>query len=1198
MKKLLLLFAVLLGTVGAWAQVITAVGDAVNPTTFTTGTGGGDHYVVEVVKKKATDETTLTDTYLYTEDAKGRIKAGALDLNNASNYRFVFNIYQIAAATEDTKAKFKLWVNNQGVPSFQNTANEGFDIQASTAAAEYTLIPVEGQENVYKLRGFAEDRAYLKVEGDQVQVTGNSDPSGNTAMWVKIHKTTVKSSALTFDEEKNYYLLESTTGLLVNNTAGKVSLSADLQSCKPFKLTLDSETQCHTFQNSENSNYLYAGWWDAEMSSTKCVWSVEHVDANGYFRLHFMGNANDSQCQTGFLGATNVVNGQQLFSNQAHDQGKILSFKLVAEDDMVNVTYNFYDTQENLLGSESFNAIVGTGLPNALQFLKVPAEIVTLTGAPTGNLESTSEFNITVSLNDNAPFVPTSIVGEAFADGTNWYNLKIRNTGWKRIKEEGEDIKHNASYNTQDDMSQYFAFTGNAFSGFYIYNKNVGVSKSIKCDASAATGDLDASFATDGTAMELLKGTADGYWQFAPVNRTKADARMHDLNSTLGYWHHDNADTDAGSNMIIFEVKVDDPKVELKLSYNENGYSQEISAGEFYVGYDINYAVPAGIAMDAAYVPQNGKVNLTFPMFKYAITVDKIAQWYSMDIHGNEGTYPVYSNGTEIKVNYTANDNTKAPLYQEGHVPSASYMWAFVGNPWDGFKVINKAAGTDVSMYQPSDADVVVSLNADGQVFKTHNSSQVAGAICFKIDGRNYYPNHRGEYIQGWTANDAGSSFRFYPVDMVILPTDMSMTSGKYYRIQSTTRETYMGIDGYTLNMKNTALSMENPAQLWKYVQEGDKAYLQNVYSGLYPQDVPSGGGNTTAIGTSKNFPFTYSKHGEEAKIWNIKFNGEQVNIEQNGNVNWWTGDNAHHYIYEVEATDEQLATMCMDWYNDNKYTAPEATAGTYQKIDIDANATVIISPSEFAAPSVINEAIDNLAAVEADLNVAVENVSDIHTLFAALVVYAPAKSALTAYKNAVMNHGELLSIAYTPKAEWGTIILPINWAKPEGWTRYSCAATEGNVLSLTEYADGTTKNSPMIIQVAEDKIGTTYQLIGYSNGAGTENVEAGLLTGVLEDNCKVPAGSYVLANYNGVIGFYPVAEGAEYDAAKYKCYLTLPEASARYNALFFEGTETAIESVQSIESTTNTVVYDLAGRRVQNAQKGVFIVNGKVVIK
>ena len=427
---------------------------------------------------------------------------------------------------------------------------------------------------------------------------------------------------------------------------------------------------------------------------------------------------------------------------------------------------------------------------------------------------------------------------------------------------------------------------------------------------------------------------------------------------------------------------------------------------------------------------------------------------------------------------------------------------------------------------------------------------------------------------------------------------------GKYYRVQSTSRSTYTGLDGYTLKMKNVEGDEQDPTQIWKYEQDGDKFFLKNVYAGLYPQSVPMGGDATTTIGNGKEKAFTYALHtpavkdGAEAQ-WNIFFGGTQVNIEENGNVNYWTGDNAHHYIYEVEATDEQLATMCMDWYNDNEYTAPDATANTYNKIDIDANATVIISPSEFAAPSVINAAIDNLATVEDYLkNVTIENASDIHALFVALSDYSSAKSALTAYKNAVTAHGELLSIAYTPKAEWGTIILPINWAKPEGWTRYSCAATEGNVLTLTEYTSGTTKNAPMVIQVAEDKIGTTYQLIGYSKGASTENVEAGLLTGVLEDNCKVPAGSYVLAKYNGVIGFYPVAEGAEYDAAKYKCYLTLSDASARYNALFFDGTETGIESLEGENACVKAGIYDLAGRRVQNAQKGVFIVNGKVVIK
>ena len=64
-----------------------------------------------------------------------------------------------------------------------------------------------------------------------------------------------------------------------------------------------------------------------------------------------------------------------------------------------------------------------------------------------------------------------------------------------------------------------------------------------------------------------------------------------------------------------------------------------------------------------------------------------------------------------------------------------------------------------------------------------------------------------------------------------------------------------------------------------------------------------------------------------------------------------------------------------------------------------------------------------------------------------------------------------------------------------------------------------------------------------------------------------------------------------------FKAYLpaSAVPATARFISFDF-GTETAIESVESVEN--NAVVYDLAGRRVQDAQKGIFIVNGKKVIK
>ena len=65
-----------------------------------------------------------------------------------------------------------------------------------------------------------------------------------------------------------------------------------------------------------------------------------------------------------------------------------------------------------------------------------------------------------------------------------------------------------------------------------------------------------------------------------------------------------------------------------------------------------------------------------------------------------------------------------------------------------------------------------------------------------------------------------------------------------------------------------------------------------------------------------------------------------------------------------------------------------------------------------------------------------------------------------------------------------------------------------------------------------------------------------------------------------------------------FKAYLPKPAGSnSRFLVFDFGGTETAIEGIEA-EGTANAVVYDLAGRRVQNAQKGVFIVNGKVVVK
>ena len=105
--------------------------------------------------------------------------------------------------------------------------------------------------------------------------------------------------------------------------------------------------------------------------------------------------------------------------------------------------------------------------------------------------------------------------------------------------------------------------------------------------------------------------------------------------------------------------------------------------------------------------------------------------------------------------------------------------------------------------------------------------------------------------------------------------------------------------------------------------------------------------------------------------------------------------------------------------------------------------------------------------------------------------------------------------------------------------------------------------------------------------------------------NTYVEGDAYVLSNKNG-IGLYKADlnknAAGETGTTHFlnnagKAYL--PASAVTGNARFLSldfGTETAIESVESVEN--NAAVYDLSGRRVQKAQKGLYIVNGKKVVK
>lgn len=81
----------------------------------------------------------------------------------------------------------------------------------------------------------------------------------------------------------------------------------------------------------------------------------------------------------------------------------------------------------------------------------------------------------------------------------------------------------------------------------------------------------------------------------------------------------------------------------------------------------------------------------------------------------------------------------------------------------------------------------------------------------------------------------------------------------------------------------------------------------------------------------------------------------------------------------------------------------------------------------------------------------------------------------------------------------------------------------------------------------------------------------------------------------NSVGFYYGAADGAAFTNGAHKAYLALPAASGVRAFLFNGNTTTGIQNATANNAATQ--VYDLQGRRVQSAQKGLYIINGKKVL-
>ncbi len=195
---------------------------------------------------------------------------------------------------------------------------------------------------------------------------------------------------------------------------------------------------------------------------------------------------------------------------------------------------------------------------------------------------------------------------------------------------------------------------------------------------------------------------------------------------------------------------------------------------------------------------------------------------------------------------------------------------------------------------------------------------------------------------------------------------------------------------------------------------------------------------------------------------------------------------------------------------------------------------------------------------------------------------------------------GNYASATYTRKIEagkYGTICLPFapDAASLENYTFFTMTSAEDGALNFV-VDEAPVANKPYIYSLNEDKEATAI------TGAATE---VSATTTDVEVNGWTMKGSFTNQAIDATTGnFYGLSSGTIVKANKtltvkpYRAYFTSATGESAVALRITRGDETTEISAAELDVQPATVIYDLAGRRVEKMEKGIYIVNGKKVIR
>ena len=633
-------------------------------------------------------------------------------------------------------------------------------------------------------------------------------------------------------------------------------------------------------------------------------------------------------------------------------------------------------------------------------------------------------------------------------------------------------------------------------------------------------------------------------------------------------------DFDATAALAMFDQR----NITYNLSYGGNTLRTESGVTTFIGGYAEEFIPSSFVVPGVTYSYEPETIGAS--TMEVTVTASWTNDIFHISTAGNELWYAVDMHSSHN--NYTWKYDAETGEVQTPVIAKDAYynitdnnLFCFMGNPWDGFKIYNKAAGSSKTLRKATTGNTVsyMSDTDDHNLFKLYASASgyISNAYCFKLDGDDYYLNKQNSRLQGWTARDEGSSCRFF-------------TPGSFYVnfINTLNLDAPLGSVGTKAYITDQA-QIDNLEELKElcvgnpFVVVGEENNLANILD-------PIRNSETIALGTGywrlvSAYPGYVEKQGKRPAIY---YNSD--NDQLRWSIDGLTTD------YQVNSVIQLGAGSA-----DGKYTIYSPNAQKF------LNTTETGQSQNLGTLGATGSDITFTSLGSAQHQIFVSgNENGFHTNVHSngagtgntIVSWNGGANTASAWYIVKANELDITLNDGGDGYYYATMCLPFDVTLSA-----ACAYTltlNGEYLTLAEAISAVPAGTPVLLRHTANSVKATIANDASTAAPLTTTALTGsyVPTAVDGDGLVNSQKVYTLGRLNGQIGFYWY-NGTSIGANK--AYL-LGDSSSQVRGFTFNFTD----GISSIASQTgdNTAIYDMQGRRVNNATRGLYIQNGKKILK